>query len=521
VGIRDLVVTSNDGARVLLHGVSLFLNAGDRVALLGGSGAGKTLLASAMIGALHNRRLKIKGDVFIKGVNIKKIKPQDISKMRQHTVRMLMQDPIAALNPTQSAGQHIVESLRFVLPREHQAVLEERARQLLAEVGFQDPDRIFVQYPHQLSGGECQRVCIAAAISCKPALLIADEPCSSLDPVTTKHIMELLCRLSKAHQMALLLISHNVHDIYYVEHLYVMRDGHIVDSLPCKNVYMRAQPYTKRLFDMSASSLCPPVARGVEPIMTAKNLYTEYVSGRWFNTKKHVGIKDVSCTIYPSHVLGVCGASGSGKTTLAYRLAHVLHGRGDLTLFGKPITSGLESQDRQYFRHTVQMILQSAPNSLNPYKTVYDILTEAARYYNLYHQHELYDKVQDALGWVRLSPAILDTDIQRLSGGECQRIVLARTLLLKPRVLILDEPTSALDFLAKDRILTILERLRDEMEMAIVLISHDIQVMRRMANYVLLLHEGQVAEEGNSDRFFNHPHTDTLKDFLGVHHDVA
>ena len=513
VGVKDLSVLTADGTKTLLHGLSFFINHGERVGLLGGSGAGKTLLASAMIG--HFRDTKTKGNVFIKGIKVAKMDHAQLMSIRKQTVRMILQDPLSALNPTHTAGQHILESLRFVHTNASQSVLKDMAETLLLEVGFVDTGRTFGQYPHQMSGGECQRVCIAAALSCNPDLLISDEPCSSLDPITSNHIMVLLKNLSKKHNMALFVISHNIKQVCaFVDRLYVMRDGHIIDSLRSKDLGRRAQPYTQRLFDISQTKLRPKISSKAEPIMVAKNLSVSYGTGTWMSRVRHTGIMDVSCKVYPSSVLGICGLSGSGKTTLAYRLANLIAGPGTIELFGKEIKEKMDHHDRRFFRKSVQMILQSAATSLNPYKSVYDILTEAARYYSLYDPLELREKALEVLGWVRLSSAVLKTDMGQLSGGECQRIALARTLLLRPKVLVLDEPTSALDFLAKDRILTILEQLRDEMRMAIVLISHDVLVMQRMANYVMFLDNGGVQEEGAAQRFFSNPQTDIVRDFL-------
>ena len=517
VGVKDLVITTADKAKSLLCGVSFFINQGERVGLLGGSGAGKTLLTSALIGHLYGKgSVTQKGKVFVKGKLIDNMTQEQLHDLRRKHVRLIMQDPISTLNYTHTAGRHIVESLRFVHPGANQKALRAMAEDLLLEVGFLDTKRAFEQYPHQMSGGECQRVCIAAAISCEPDLIIADEPCSSLDPIMSQHIMVLLRTISVRHKVALLVISHNIKQVCdFVDRLYVMRDGYIVDSLESKNMQRYAQPYTKRLLEMTSSTLCPAIPAKAEPIMVAKKLCVEYQSGAWVNQSDHSGIVNVSCNVYASHVLGVCGVSGSGKTTLAYRLANLISGAGSIKLFGKDVPAKMDVQDRRFFRRSVQMILQSAATSLNPYKSVFDILTEAARYYDVYDPCDLKSKVLEALGWVRLSSAALQTDMRQLSGGECQRIALARTLLLRPKVLILDEPTSALDLLAKDRILTILEQLRDEMKMAIVLISHDISVMRRMANYVLFLHKGCVMEEGPAQKLFKNPKTAPWQEFLG------
>lgn len=517
IGVKDLFISTADKAKTLLCGVSFFINHGERVGLLGGSGAGKTLLTSAMIGHLYGKGSVVqKGKVFVKGARIDKMSQSQLYSLRKKTVRLIMQDPISALNSTHTAGRHVVESLRFVHPRATQKALRAMAEKLFLEVGFVDTKRAFDQYPHQMSGGECQRVCIAAALSCEPDLLIADEPCSSLDPIMSRHIMALLRTISVKHKMALLVISHNIKQVCdYVDRLYVMRDGYIIDSLQSKNMERYAQPYTKRLLEIASSTLRPKVLSKTEPILVAKDLCVGYQSGAWVNQSNYLGIHKVSCNIYASHVLGVCGLSGSGKTTLAYRLAHLVGGSGSIKLFGKDVPSKMDGQDRRFFRKSVQLILQSAATSLNPYKSVFDTLTEAARYYDMYEASDLKSKVLEALGWVRLSSAVLQTDMRQLSGGESQRIALARTLLLRPKVLILDEPTSALDLLAKDRILTILERLRDEMDLAIVLISHDVSVMRRMANYMLFLHKGAVIEEGAAQKLFQTPKTEQWKDFLG------
>ncbi|MCY4414266.1 MAG: ATP-binding cassette domain-containing protein [Alphaproteobacteria bacterium] len=517
VGVKDLTLVSTVTQQVLLNKVSLHIEHGERVALLGGSGSGKTLLASVMSGVLAWRSLEIqKGFIYVKGRSISNMSTKDLNALRQKSIRMIMQDPVATLNPLHTAATHIIESLRMVYKDRSPSDLHKKAQELLEEVGFSDPDRVLTKYPHSLSGGECQRVCIAAALACEPDLLIADEPCSSLDPIAAAHIMELLTSLSAKHNTALLFISHNVNHIQkYAQRLYVMRDGYIIDALSTKKLLKSPTPYTQRLIGALEHPLMPNVPSDKDPIIVANNLSVRYKDSG-FRQGEKLGISDVSLKVFPASVLGVCGPSGSGKSTLAMHVARLVSGEGEMSFFGHPLNSKTHKQDQFFFRRSVQLILQSASTSLNPHKSVFENLAEPARYYSLYDPAVLKERVIEALSWVRLSSGVLQTDMKKISGGEAQRIAFARTLLLQPKVLILDEPTSALDLLAKERMLSLLEYVRDQMDMAIVLISHDINVMRRMANYMIFLENGVVIEEGHAQSVFANPKTKLVKQLLKV-----
>ncbi len=516
--VKNLTLVSRHNGKVLLHSVSLDVEEGSSVAILGGSGAGKTVLVSTMLGLQDEQHTAIKdGLVIMNGCDLSMMSRADVQAVQRRYVRMILQDPVAALNPTKKAGDHIIEALQLAEYGENMS-FKRRACELLTQVGFSDPARVFAMYSHQLSGGECQRVCIAIALAGRPKLLIADEPCASLDPLTSRYIMDLLHTICTKMNMALLLISHKISDAeHYADTVHVMMDGRLVESISSAQLRKTQNSYTRRLLDIEDRKNTGERKKNTPaPIMQASNLCVTYKKNKIFSGKDYAALSEVSFSVYEGWTLGVCGVSGCGKTTLALRLANLIKSEGEITLFGSKITQKMSKDDHKFFRQVVQVIPQSASSSVNPYKSVYDILVEGARYYDMYHDAELYKRVEEVLSWVRLESSILSTGVQQLSGGERQRVNIARSLLLKPKVLIMDEPTSALDLLAKDRILTILEELRDTYNMGFVIITHDIQVMRRIADDVIFLHEGKMCASGPASDLLYRPRDGILRKFLGL-----
>ena len=503
VQVKNLTLVSRTTGKVLLHEIDLKIHQGEQVALLGGSGAGKSLLASTMLGLYSLKKTLLKnGLVIINGYDTSMLSKADLQKMRCRTVRMILQDPVASLNPTKTSGEHILEALKLARYKES-SPLKKRVLELLTLVGFSDAMRVFRMYAHQLSGGECQRVCIAIALAGRPKILIADEPCSSLDPIASRHIMKLLSDLSKSLNMALLFISHNVEDAFrYSTLTYVLRDGLLVEALKSSELPNAKHSYTKRLLNKEIFSKEEAKDQQSASIMQAKNLSVVYKKMHKLRMQKHQALYNVSFDVKEGRVLGICGASGCGKTTLALRLANLLTGEGEISLFGKSLPAKMRQDDKAFFRQAVQVIPQSASASLSIYKSVYDNLIEGAKYYDLYHADELPKRVEEVLSWVRLSPNVLETGVLHLSGGERQRINIARTLLLKPKVLIMDEPTSALDLLAKERIIMIMDELRRTQNIGFVVITHDVDILRRIADDVLFLDQGRVREYGPAEQFY-------------------
>jgi microcin C transport system ATP-binding protein len=502
----------------VVHGIDFSIAPGERVALVGESGSGKTVTALSLLRLVANARLG--GRALFNGNDLLTLPESELRAMRGRDMAMIFQEPMTALNPLMTVGEQIAEvlTLKTGLAK---AELAQKVLALLAETGIPEPARRARAFPHQLSGGQRQRVMIAMALACQPSLLLADEPTTALDVSLRGQILELLVRLQQSHGMAVLLITHDLNLVKrFADRIIVMENGCIVEQGKTADVFAQPQhAYTQRLI---ASK---PVRDVVEPpadapaVMRAQGLRVVYptplagVRG-WFRHGQFVAVQGAGFEILPGQTLGVMGESGSGKSTLALAALGLLPFQGELQIAGQ--SWGTSAAANKALRRRVQVVFQDPFSSLSPRLTVEEIVGEGLGV----HAPELSpdqrrQRVTTALRDVGLGTgdaAAMAQTLQRypheFSGGQRQRLAIARALIINPSMLVLDEPTSALDVTVQKQVLQLLQNLQRERGLSYLLITHDVDVIRAMAHGVLVMKDGAVVESGPVHKVLTQPRHD-------------
>ena len=519
LAVKDLTVSFN--GKPVVHGIDFSINAGERVALVGESGSGKTVTALSLLRLVMNAQLS--GSAFFgqdAAVDLLSIPEQQLRGIRGQDIAMIFQEPMTALNPLFTVGDQITEILELKQPlnRELSNVLPASvAIKLIASTGISDPERCAKSYPHQLSGGQRQRAMIAMALACQPKLLLADEPTTALDVSLRLQILELLADLQKQNGMAVLLITHDLNLVRkFADRIIVMENGHIVEQGAVDDVFANPQhAYTCKLLDSkpvrNVIEVNDDVSKSVA--MQAGNLRVSYptpIPGfkGWFKKGEFVAVKGANFEISAGQTLGVIGESGSGKSTLALAALGLLPFSGDLQVSGQ--TWGASKNADKALRKMVQVVFQDPFSSLSPRMTVGELVGEGL----LVHAPELNTqqrqaKVLSALSEVGLSETqfagLLNRYPHEFSGGQRQRLAIARALIVEPQLLVLDEPTSALDVTIQKQVLQLLQRLQRERDLSYLLITHDVDVIRAMAHHVLVMREGKIIESGSVQQIMASP----------------
>jgi microcin C transport system ATP-binding protein len=521
--VKGLTVSFGDKA--VVHGINFAINDGERVALVGESGSGKTVTALSLLRLVMNAELS--GSALFSSpdtVDLLRIPEQQLRGIRGQDIAMIFQEPMTALNPLFTVGDQITEILELKQPLNNalaSVLPASTAIQLIASTGIADPERCAKSYPHQLSGGQRQRAMIAMALACKPKLLLADEPTTALDVSLRLQILELLADLQKQNGMAVLLITHDLNLVRkFADRIIVMENGHIVEQGAVDAVFANPQhAYTRKLIDSKPVRDVVEVSGDAQTSnkssrMRANNLrvgYPTHLPGikGWFKKGEFVAVKSASFDILPSQTLGVIGESGSGKSTLALAALGLLPFSGDLEVSAQQWGQG-KQQDKAMRRH-VQVVFQDPFSSLSPRMTVGELVGEGL----LVHAAELsaeqrQAKVLAALAEVGMSdsqfPGLLDRYPHEFSGGQRQRLAIARALIVEPQLLVLDEPTSALDVTIQKQVLQLLQRLQRERGLSYLLITHDVDVIRAMAHHVLVMRDGEILESGSVAQIMASPH---------------
>jgi len=512
------------GGKEVVHGIDFQIASGEKVALVGESGSGKTVTALALLRLLHEAQWSGSARFHADGrpVDLLNLPDPALRALRGRDIAMVFQEPMTALNPLFTVGEQIAEVLQLKqgLPR---AQAMAQAVQLLADTGISEPGRKVEAYPHQLSGGQRQRAMIAMALACRPRLLLADEPTTALDVALRGQILELLDTLQRRHGMAVLMITHDLHLVRrFASRVIVMEQGHIVEQGPVAEVWARPQhPYTRSLIDSrpvrDVVETPPPAAA----LMQARQLRVSYPVARpglrgWLRRGEFVAVQGADFSIAPGRTLGVIGESGSGKSTLALAALGLLPARGELHIDGKS-WSGRPGPDRP-LRRMVQVVFQDPFSSLSPRLTVEELVGEGL----LIHApglsaRERRERVQGVLAEVGLTsqqfPGLLQRYPHEFSGGQRQRLAIARALIVQPRLIVLDEPTSALDVTIQKQVIQLLQRLQREHALSYLLITHDVEVIRAMAHEVLVMQAGAIVEAGPVESVLDapvHPYTRSL-----------
>ncbi|WP_353131727.1 dipeptide ABC transporter ATP-binding protein [Limnohabitans sp.] len=522
----------------VVKGISFNLDLGEKMALVGESGSGKSVTALSFVKLLEGAR--VSGRVLWTAQDAESLQPdatdapqtwdlvklteRELVNIRGQDIAFVFQEPMTALNPLMMVGEQISEVLEVKrgMSREegwHEAI------ELLKLTGIPEPVRRARTYPHQLSGGQRQRVMIAMALACRPRLLVADEPTTALDVSLRGQILDLLNDLQKRFGMAVLLITHDLNTVRrFADQVLVMEKGVIVESGQVDVVLTHpSHPYTQKLIDSQPPRNVVAAKSNAPVVMQARALRVRYpirLSGwrGWFKAGNFVAVQGVSFDLRAGQTLGVIGESGSGKTTLALASLGLIRSEGTLTIDGAA-WQGKAAQDLP-LRRKVQVVFQDPFSSLSPRMNVQELVSEGLTL----HAPEL-----DELGRLRRMlvtlavvgftetelPGLLQRYPHEFSGGQRQRLAIARALVVEPQVLVLDEPTSALDATIQLQVLQLLQKLQRERGLSYLLITHDVSVIRAMAHHVMVMKSGKVVEAGSFEQVLNNPQAAYTKILVG------
>ena len=503
--VRDLTVAF--GGKPVVQGVSFSLRPGEKFALVGESGSGKTVSALSLLKLLP--QAQVSGSAAFQAregaCDLLRLPEPRLREIRGRDVAVIFQEPMTALNPLFPVGDQIAEVVELhQLASRRQAW--ERAVQLLADTGLPDPAAKARAYPHQLSGGQRQRAMIAMALACQPRLLIADEPTTALDVTLRQQILGLLDELQQRHGMALLLITHDLPLVQrFADRVAVMERGVLVEQGTVAEVFARPQhPYTRKLLDSRPVRDVVDTPPAAAPLVRAQSLQVAYPVSRpgwrgWFRKGEFVAVRGADFTVKPGRTLAVIGESGSGKSTLALATLGLQPSRGQLDVLGAR-WHGTPRTDRP-LRRRIQVVFQDPFSSLSPRMTVGEIVGEGLQVHApALSAAQRAEKVRAVLAEVGLAelqfPRLLDRYPHEFSGGQRQRLALARALIVEPDVLVLDEPTSALDVTIQKQVLALLQGLQRQRGLSYLLITHDVEVVAAMAHDVIVMKDGAIVESG-------------------------
>jgi microcin C transport system ATP-binding protein len=523
ISVDDLSVDFRGGGKVThaVRNVSFDIGDAETVALVGESGSGKTVTALSILKLLpYPSASHPSGKIRFKGEDMLKLPSNALRQVRGNKISMIFQEPMTSLNPLHTIEQQVGEVLKIHRGLSN-SVARARVLDLLEKVGIDDPKGRLQSYPHQLSGGQRQRVMIAMALANEPDLLIADEPTTALDVTIQAQILDLLLKLKAEFNMAMLLITHDLGIVRKMaDRVCVMNNGEIVERGATRDIFASPQhPYTKHLIASEPKGSPPPEDAKAKTILETKDLRVWFPIRRGFlrHTVGHIKAVDgIDLTVKEGQTLGVVGESGSGKTTLGLALLRLVSSEGPIVYLGDRI-DGYDSKRMRPLRRHMQIVFQDPYGSLSPRLSIGQIIEEGLAIQNPgLTRAERDARVARALKEVGLDPAFRDRYPHEFSGGQRQRIAIARALVLEPKFLILDEPTSALDVSVQAQIVDLLRELQRRHKLAYLFISHDLKVVRALANSIIVLRHGKVVEQGPSQRVFAKPKTDYTKALLAA-----
>jgi microcin C transport system ATP-binding protein len=523
LNVTDLAVDFEvDGkSNRAVRGVNFSIAKGETVGLVGESGSGKSVSALSIMRLLpYPLASHPSGQIMFDGKDLLQLKEQEMRRVRGNGISMIFQEPLSALNPLHTVEKQIGEVLDI-----HQGFsgdpMKERVLELMNLVGLQEPEKKLKSYPHQLSGGQRQRVMIAMALANEPELLIADEPTTALDVTVQAQILQLLKDLQKKLGMAILMITHDLGIVRKMaERVYVMTDGKIVEEGATEQIFQNSQhAYTQKLLAAEPKGKPLKEDSSAPILLSASNLRV------WFPIRRGVmrrtvdhfkAVDDISFELRQGSTLGVVGESGSGKTTLGLSLMRLISSRGDIQFGGRSI-SGIGNKEMRSLRRDMQIVFQDPYGSLSPRMSVGEIIVEGLKVHGLAPKgEELRQLVGDALKEVGLPSEVQDRYPHEFSGGQRQRIAIARAIVMKPRFIMLDEPTSALDMSVQAQIVDLLRDIQKRHNLTYLFISHDLKVVRAMANYLIVMKDGVIVEQGPSEQVFNDPQTEYTQALLAA-----
>ncbi len=566
--VKNLVTQFKNGDEAVkaVNDISFVLNAGETIGIVGESGSGKSVTSLSVMRLIPNPPGKITGGQIVYHtksggeVDLVTIPEKEIRRFRGNEIAMIFQEPMTSLNPVLTCGEQVMEAILL-----HQPVSKKTAREqvisLFKEVQLPTPEQMFDRYPHQLSGGQKQRVMIAMAMSCRPRVLIADEPTTALDVTVQKTILELMQKLQAEYNMGIMFITHDLGVIAELaDSVVVMYKGNIVEQGPVLKVFSDPKhPYTKSLL-----ACRPPLDFRVKRLPVVSDFMTRDQDGNivevqgetimnnrvtreeraaalselyqrrkilelkhvktWYPSKKSLfgkvldytrAVDDVSFDVYEGETLGLVGESGCGKSTLGRTILKLTEGVGGEVLYWGEDLVKMKEKDFRKHRKDMQIIFQDPYSSLNPRITVGQAIQEPMRIHNILNsEKERREKVLTLLRRVGLEEKHYDRYPHEFSGGQRQRICIARTLALSPKFIICDESVSALDVSVQAQVLNLLNELKKEFRFTYIFISHDLSVVKFMSDRMVVMQKGKIVEMGDADQIYNDPQSDYTKKLI-------
>ena len=549
--VRNLQVDfkTEEGSITAVKNFSFDLRQGEVLGIVGESGSGKSVSSMAIMGILTKMASIQNGSILFSrdgkpAVDLTKISDADFRKIRGAEISMIFQEPMTSLNPVIRCGDQVIESIML-----HQNISYAKAKQqtltLFEEVKLPRPEKIFSSYPHQISGGQKQRVMIAMAISCKPKLLIADEPTTALDVRVQKTILDILLSLQKKYGMSIIFITHDLGVIAQIaQRVLVMYRGEMVESGSMEDIFKKSQkPYTQGLLNCrprtdvrmeklptvkdylelgaevvdKTFSIISPAQRKIthqkmysqEPLLQVQGLTTSYIADRniFGKAKSWVyAVNDVSFDVYRGETMGLVGESGCGKTSLGRTILQMIPSNAGKVLYKGVDLAKLNKSQMRQMRREIQIIFQDPYSSLNPRLSIGDAILEPMMVHNILNsKKERRQKVIELLERVNLTESQYNRYPHEFSGGQRQRIVIARSLALNPEFIVCDESVSALDVSVQAQVLNLLNELKQEYGFTYVFISHDLSVVKYMSDRLLVMRDGKIVEMGEADQLYASP----------------
>jgi len=536
------------GNSTVLCDVSFSLNKGEILGIVGESGSGKSITSLSLMGLLPPQAIIEKGVAKItfsgkECIDLLKLNDKEQQGVRGKRMAMIFQEPLTCLNPSMRCGKQLLEAV-LLNSNVKGTAAKKKCIDLLAEMQLPNPKKVYNSYPHELSGGQKQRVMIAIALSGNPELLIADEPTTALDVTVQKGLLQLLKSLRDKYQMGMMFISHDLELIKDIaDKVVVLQHGKVVEQGLVKQIFSNPQnAYTKGLLACKpplnykpnrlltvedfikgdglnmVQKVTPYQTNKLNVLFNAKNVVTSFITQRNFfgkTTKQFIAVNNVSLEVFEGETLGIVGESGSGKTTLGRTLLSLIENRsGSITYKG----ANLKDMNRgtlALFRRDVQLIFQDPYSSLNPRKTVGQAISEPLKVHGIYRdKKERKARVLDLLKKVALPEGSYYRYPHEFSGGQRQRIVIARALAVNPKVIICDEIVSALDVSVQAQVLNLLKDLKEQLNLTLLFISHDLAVIKYISDRIIVLRNGELVECGNPDEIFYHPKTEYTKNLI-------
>ena len=523
LSVRDLSVAFTQGGTTstAVDHVSFDIGKGETVALVGESGSGKSVSALSVLKLLpYPAASHPSGQILFQGKDLLAGGEEELRKVRGNKITMIFQEPMTSLNPLHTIEQQVGEVLKI-----HQGLGDRQARartlELLSEVGIRDPQKRLGAYPHQLSGGQRQRVMIAMSLANEPDLLIADEPTTALDVTVQAQILELLQGLKEKNGMSVLFITHDLGVVRKIaDRVCVMTRGKIVETGATADVFANPQhEYTRHLIAAEPKGKPPMADVTAEVVMTGDDVKVWFPIKQGFfrKTVDHVKAVDgIDVTVRAGQTLGVVGESGSGKTTLGLALARMISSQGRIDFAGREIDK-LSFNAMRPLRRELQIVFQDPYGSLSPRMSVTEIIEEGLKIHEpTLSAEDREDRVVAVLKEVGLDPETRHRYPHEFSGGQRQRIAIARAMVLKPKFVMLDEPTSALDMSVQAQVVDLLRDLQARHGLAYLFISHDLKVVRALANDVIVMRNGKIVEQGPSAQIFERPQTDYTRALISA-----